>query len=214
MTPQWHQHARTRNPFHRGSRIRMFDKFSIDRLYDSAYEVAEGYLAIMDHGELLFQSFCCRFMVEPIYLRLGRGLSWREQHRSDPVDNYIHDASQRGCIEQRQKHGAQSETRSRWTKKIGGSARARRTGRRESNTSHGCSSSVGGRYVIRSEQRHLTHRILVLLKRTLYESHRFQSSLRTFTGFRKSMNPTIMHTQAITLHPQRLTWRLSGCFGR
>lgn len=120
MTPSWHQHTRTRNPFHQGSRIRMLNEFGIDGLCDSGYEVSEGYLVVKNHGEFLFQSFCCLVMVESVDLRLLWGLRWREQHRSGPVDNYIHDASQLGCIRQRQEHGVQSQTRSRLTRKIGG----------------------------------------------------------------------------------------------
>ena len=70
MTPQWHQHMRTRNPGHRGSRIRMFDEFGIDGLHDSGNEVAEGYLAVPNCREFLFQSFYCWVMVESIELRL------------------------------------------------------------------------------------------------------------------------------------------------
>ena len=98
----------------------MFYKFGVDRLCDSGHEVAEGYLAVRDHGEFLFQSLYCWFMVKSVDLRLVMGVSWWEQHRSGPVDNYIHGASKRGCIRQRQEHGVQSKTRSRWTKKIGG----------------------------------------------------------------------------------------------
>lgn len=126
MTPQWRQHTRTRNPFHQGSRIRMFDEFGIDGLYDSGYEVAEGYLAVKDHGEFLFQPVYCWVMVESVDLGFVWGLRWRARRRSGPIYSYIHDASQLGCIRQRQKHGVQNQTRSRWTKKIGGPARARR----------------------------------------------------------------------------------------
>lgn len=86
----------------------MFDKFCVDGLYDSGYEVAEGYLAVRDDGEFLFQPLYYWFMVKSVDLRLVRGVSWREQHRSKPVDNYIHGASQRGCIRKRQEHGVQS----------------------------------------------------------------------------------------------------------
>lgn len=48
----------------------MLDKFGINGLHDSRYEVAEGYLPVKDHGELLFQLFYCRLMVESIDLRL------------------------------------------------------------------------------------------------------------------------------------------------
>jgi hypothetical protein len=83
----------------------MFDKFGVDGLHDSGYEVAEGYLAVRDHREFLFQPLYCWLMVESIDLRLVREMGWRKQHQSGPVDNYIHDASQRGCIRQRQEHG-------------------------------------------------------------------------------------------------------------
>ena len=70
MTPRWHQRMRTRNPFHQGSRIRMFDEFSIDGLHNSRYKVPEGYLSVKNHGEFLFQSFYCWVMVESVDLRL------------------------------------------------------------------------------------------------------------------------------------------------
>lgn len=139
MTPQWHQHTRTRNPFHRGSRVRMFNEFGVDGLYDSGYEVAEGYLAVKNHGEFLFQSFYCWVMVDSVDVRLVWGLRWRKRHRSNSVDSYIHDASQRGCIWQRQKHGVQSQTRSRWTKEDRWPGTCSMGGR-ESKSSHGCSS--------------------------------------------------------------------------
>jgi hypothetical protein len=52
----------------------MFDEFGIDGLYDSGYEVPKVYLAVINHRQLLFQSFYCRVMVESVDLMLLWGL--------------------------------------------------------------------------------------------------------------------------------------------
>ena len=76
----------------------MFDEFGVYGLHNSRHEFAEGYLSVKDRRELLFQLFYCRLMVESVELRLVWGLGWWGRRRSRPIDSYIHDASQRGCI--------------------------------------------------------------------------------------------------------------------